>query len=328
MLEIGRHLIHTRHGQEGQLFGFRGILAFEEVDIDIPVAEVRNPRQRISLVLRQRSHDVIVVLVEHRHLGIAEEQLDEGRSLERQQVEGDRKLPGIRIGIGNRIGRVGDDSGRLRVVTEGHHRTCVVKPGGRDIPLRLLREFVRHGIFVGVIRRLHTVLDLIEHKIQVGGLGTRHGERTLEGRRSEADVLAHEAQRGLAVGNVLVEGKRHSSRVGSVALGADHLFGNHLVVEVNLRLERRERITVGHRHFEVNLAAEDTRRIDRNHGHLGTDIGGEQFGIVLARRRAGRDEQRQGNVFQRFHVLRILKVSFRPRHPSGTRRSTWPGWCI
>ena len=73
------------------------------------------------------------------------------------------------------------------------------------------------------------------------------------------------------------------------------------------------------------LAAVDARRIGRNDGHLGTDVGGEQFGIVLARRRRGSDEQRQCDVFQRFHVLRILKVSFRLRRPSGTRRSTWPG---
>ena len=220
---------------------------------------------------------------------------------------------------------------------EGHARKGVFDPlfdrlrlveVDGDAALRLLRELVRHGVFVVVARRLHAVLRVIEEERQVGGLGTRYGERPVDGRRSEAHVLPHEAQRGLAVGNVLVEGKRHSPRIGSVAFGADHLLGDHLVVEEYLRLERRERIAVGHRHLEVDLAAVDARRIGRNDGHLGTDVGGEQFGIVLARRRRGSDEQRQCDVFQRFHVLRILKVSFRLRRPSGTRRSTWPGWCI
>ena len=79
---------------------------------------------------------------------------------------------------------------------------------------------------------------------------------------------------------------------------------------------------------EADLAAEDPRSVGRNSRHLGTDIGSEQFRIVLARRRAGRSEQRQCDIFQRFHILRILKVIFQPRRPSGTRRSTWPGWCI
>ena len=160
------------------------------------------------------------------------------------------------------------------------------------------------------------------------GLGPRDVQRPLDGGQSEADVLSHEAQRGLAVGNVLVEGYRHGARIGAVLLGADHLLGNHLVVEEDLRLERRERIAVGHRRLEADFAAEESRSVGRNSRQLGTDVGGEQFGIVLARRRAGRGEQRQCDIFQRFHVLRILKVSFRPRRPSGTRRSTWPGWCI
>ena len=328
VLEVGRHLVHARHRQEGQRLGIGGIGPFEEITVDVPVGEVRNARQRVGPVLGQRGDDAVIVVVDHRHLRLAEEQLDEGRPLESQQVEGDRELPGIRIGEGNGVGRVGNDTARLRIVAEGHHRARSVEFGRRDIALRLLREIVRHGVLVVVARRLHAVLRIAEYERQVGGLGTRHGERTLHGRGPEADVLPHEAQRGVAVGDVLVEGKRHGAGVGSVALGADHLLGDHLVVEEYLRLERRERIAVGHRHLEVDLAAVDARRIGRNDGHLGTDVGGEQFGIVLARRRRGRDEQRQCDVFQRFHVLRILKVSFRPRRPSGTRRSTWPGWCI
>ena len=328
MFEIGRHLVHARHRQEGQRLGIGNIGAFEEVAVHIPVGEVRNARQRVGPALGQRGNDAVIVIVDHRHLRLAEEQFDERRTLEGQQVEGDRELPGIRIGEGNGVGGIGDDAAGPGVVAEGHHRASGVEFGRRDVALRLLRELVRHGVFVVVTRRLHAVLRVIEKERQVGGLGTRYGERPVDGRRSEAHVLPHEAQRGLAVGNVLVEGKRHSPRVGSVAFGADHLLGDHLVVEEYLRLERRERIAVGHRHLEVDLAAVDARRIGRNDGHLGTDVGGEQFGIVLARRRRGSDEQRQCDVFQRFHVLRILKVSFRLRRPSGTRRSTWPGWCI
>ena len=328
VFEIGRHLVHARHRQEGQGLGIRSVGPFEEVAVDVPVGEIGNARQRVGLILRQRGDDAVIVVVHHRHLRIVEEQLDEGRTLETLQIEGDRELPGVRIGEGNRLGRVGDDPALLGAVTERHHRALPVEVGCRDVALRLLRELVRHGVFVVIARRLHAILRVIEEERQVGGLGTRYGERPVDGRRSEAHVLPHEAQRGLAVGNVLVEGKRHSPRVGSVAFGADHLLGDHLVVEEYLRLERRERIAVGHRHLEVDLAAVDARRIGRNDGHLGTDVGGEQFGIVLARRRRGSDEQRQCDVFQRFHVLRILKVSFRLRRPSGTRRSTWPGWCI
>ena len=118
MFEIGRHLIHARHRQESQRLGIRFVGPLEEVAVDVPSGEVRNARQRIGLVLRQRGNDAVIVVVDHRHLRIVEEQFDEGRTLEGFQIEGDRELSGIRIGEGNRFGRVGDDPALLGAVTE------------------------------------------------------------------------------------------------------------------------------------------------------------------------------------------------------------------
>ena len=177
VLEIGRHLVHARHRQEGQRLGIGNIGAFEEVAVHIPVGEVRNARQLVGPALGQRGDDAVIVIVDHRHLRLAEEQFDERRTLEGQQVEGDRELPGIRIGEGNGVGGIGDDAAGPGIVAEGHHRASGVEFGRRDVALRLLRELVRHGVFVVVARRLHAVLRVIEEERQVGGLGARYGER-------------------------------------------------------------------------------------------------------------------------------------------------------